>query len=130
MEEKIIELIEVVKNNSSSDNIIIICTTISCLVALVSLIISIYLCFIQTKDRLIRKKVLGYVYNYYAPAYEVEKLPTTKQIQSELRCLFISKKDVFDTLVSLNNDGAIQAVGDLETTQETIRWKPNTKYSK
>lgn len=130
MDEQIIQLIEVIKENNSSNNIILICTIISSVIAAISLFISLSIFFLQLKDRLLKKKVLGYVYRFFAPTYMVDNLPSTKQIEDELKCILFSKKDIFDTLIELNKENFISAVGDLSTDLPNIRWKPNTIYHK
>lgn len=130
MEEKIIELINVIKESSSDNNITLICTIISCIVALGSLAISIYIGFLQFKDRLLRKKVIGFVYSYFAPTYMVDKLPSTNDIQNKLKSIIFSKQDIFDTIIELNKENIIHAVGDLSTDLENLKWKPHTIYFK
>lgn len=130
MEEQILQLIEVIKENNSSNNIILICTIISSVIAVISLFISLSIFFLQLKDRLLKKKVLGYVYRFFAPTYMVDNLPGTKQIEDELKCILFSKKDIFDTLIELNKENFISAVGDLSTDLPNIKWKPNTIYHK
>ena len=130
MDEQIIQLIEVIKENNSSNNIILICTIISSVIAAISLFISLSIFLLQLKDRLLKKKVLGYVYRFFAPTYMVDNLPSTKQIEDELKCILFSKKDIFDTLIELNKENFISAVGDLSTDLPNIRWKPNTIYHK
>lgn len=130
MEEKIIELIEVLKDTNSSNNIVLVCTIVSCVIAVISLIISLFIFFLQIKDRLLKKKVLGYVYRYFAPTYMVDNLPSTQQIENDLKNVLFSKKDIFDTLIELNKENFISAVGDLSTDLPNIKWKPNTIYHK
>lgn len=130
MEYKIIELIEVLKDTNTSNNIILICTIISCVVAMLSLFISLLVFFLQLKDRLLKKKVLGYVYKYFAPEYIIDKLPSTKKIKSDLKNILFSEKDIFDTLIDLNKENFISAVGDLSTNLADIKWKPNAIYHK
>ena len=130
MEEQILQLIEVIKENNSSNNIILICTIISSIIAVISLFISLSIFFLQLKDRFLKKKVLGYVYRFFAPTYMVDNLPSTKQIEDELKCILFSKKDIFDTLIELNKENFISAVGDLSTDLPNIKWKPNTIYHK
>ena len=130
MEEKILELIEVIKNSYVDNNIVLICTIISCVIALVSLLISIYLGFLQFKDRLLKKKVLGYIYRYYAPTYIVTNLPTTSQIEKELKSILFSKQDIFDTLIELNKENMIQAVSSLDTDLPNVKWKPKMNFAK
>lgn len=130
MEEKIVELIETMKSSSADNNIVLICTIVSCGIALISLIISLYLGFLQFKDRLLKKKVLGYIYRYYAPTYVVTHLPTTSQIENELKNIIFSKQDIFDTLIELNNENMIEAVSSLDTDLPNVRWKPHMIFSK
>lgn len=130
MEEKILELIEVIKNSYVDNNIVLICTIISCVIALVSLLISIYLGFLQFKDRLLKKKVLGYIYRYYAPTYIVTNLPTTSQIEKELKNILFSKQDIFDTLIELNKENMIEAVSSLDTDLPNVKWKPKMNFAK
>lgn len=130
MEEKILELIEVIKNSYVDNNIVLICTIISCVIALVSLLISIYLGFLQFKDRLLNKKVLGYIYRYYAPTYIVTNLPTTSQIEKELKSILFSKQDIFDTLIELNKENMIEAVSSLDTDLPNVKWKPKMNFAK
>lgn len=130
MEEKILELIEVIKNSYVDNNIVLICTIISCVIALVSLLISIYLGFLQFKDRLLKKKVLGYIYRYYAPTYIVTNLPTTSQIEKELKSILFSKQDIFDTLIELNKENMIEAVSSLDTDLPNVKWKPKMNFAK
>lgn len=130
MEEKILELIEVIKNSYVDNNIVLICTIISCVIALASLLISIYLGFLQFKDRLLKKKVLGYIYRYYAPTYIVTNLPTTLQIEKELKNILFSKQDIFDTLIELNKENMIEAVSSLDTDLPNVKWKPKMNFAK
>lgn len=130
MEQQIIQLIEAIKESNSSNNIILICTIISSVIAAISLFISLSIFFLQLKDRLLKKKVLGYVYSFFAPTYTIDKLPSTKQIENDLKCILFSKKDIFDTLIELNKEIFIYAVGDLSTDLSNIKWKPNTIYHK
>lgn len=130
MEEKIVELIETIKNSNTDNNIVLVCTIISCAIALISLIISLYLGFLQFKDRLLKKKVLGYIYRYYAPTYVVTHLPTTSQIENELKSIIFSKQDIFDTLIELNKENMIEAVSSLDTDLSNVRWKPHMIFSK
>lgn len=130
MEEKFLELIEVIKNSYVDNNIVLICTIISCVIALVSLLISIYLGFLQFKDRLLKKKVLGYIYRYYAPTYIVTNLPTTSQIEKELKSILFSKQDIFDTLIELNKENMIEAVSSLDTDLPNVKWKPKMNFAK
>ena len=128
MEEQILQLIEVIKESNSSNNIVLICTIISSFIAIVSLLISLFIFFLQIKDRLLKKKILGFVYSYFAPTYMVDKLPSTEQIENDLKCIIFSKKDIFNTLIELNKENFISAVGDLSTNLPNIKWKPNTIY--
>lgn len=128
--KKILELIEVIKNSYVDNNIVLICTIISCVIALVSLLISIYLGFLQFKDRLLKKKVLGHIYRYYAPTYIVTNLPTTSQIEKELKNILFSKQDIFDTLIELNKKNMIEAVSSLDTTLPNVKWKPKMNFAK
>lgn len=130
MEDKIIELIEILKDTNSTDNIVLVCTIISCVIAVISLLISLFIFFLQIKDRLLKKKVLGYIYRYFASTYMVDNLPSTQQIENDLKNILFSKKDVFDTLIELNKENFISAVGDLSTDLPNIKWKPNTIYHK
>lgn len=130
MEEQIMKLIEVIKESNSSNNIILVCTIISSVIAIVSLIISLFIFFIQIKDRMLKKKVLGYVYSYFAPTYMVDKLPSTQQIENDLKSIIFSKKDIFNTIIELNKENFISAVGDLSTNLPNIKWKPHTIYHK
>ena len=130
MEEKIIELINAIKDSYTGNNIVLICTVVSCLIALISLIISIYLGFLQFKDRLVKKRVLGYIYRYYAPTYIVTNLPTTSQIENELGNIFFSKQDIFDTLIELNKENMIEAVSDLNTDLPNVKWKTHMIFAK
>lgn len=130
MEEKIIQLIEVIKESNSSNNIILVCTIVSSVIAIISLLISLFIFFLQIKDRLLKKKILGYIYRYFAPTYMVDRLPSTQQIENDLKCLIFSKKDIFDTLIELNKENFISAVGDLSTNLPNIKWKPNMIYHK
>lgn len=54
MEGKVLKLIEAIENSSADNNIIIICTVISCAIALMSLLISLYLGYLQFKDSLLK----------------------------------------------------------------------------
>ena len=130
MEEKILELIGAIENSNADDNIVIVCTVISCTIALISLIISLYLVFLQFKDRLLKKKVLGYIYRYYAPTYIVTNLPTTMQIENDLKNIIFSKQDIFDTLIELNKENMIEAVSSLDTDLPNVKWKPNMIFAK
>lgn len=130
MEEQIMKLIEVIKESNSSNNIILVCTIISSVIAIVSLIISLFIFFIQIKDRMLKKKVLGYVYSYFAPTYMVDKLPSTQQIENDLKSIIFSKKDIFNTIIELNKENFISAVGDLSTNLPNLKWKPQTIYHK
>ena len=130
MEEKVLKLIETIENSSADNNIVIICTVISCVIALMSLLISLYLGYLQFKDRLLKKKVLGYIYRYYAPTYIVTNLPTTMQIENALKNIIFSKQDIFDTLIELNTENMIQAVSNLDTELPNVKWKPNMVFAK
>ena len=130
MEEKVLKLIETIENSSADNNIVIICTVISCVIALMSLLISLYLGYLQFKDRLLKKKVLGYIYRYYAPTYIVTNLPTTMQIENALKNIIFSKQDIFDTLIELNKENMIQAVSNLDTELPNVKWKPNMVFAK
>lgn len=130
MEEKIIELIETIKNSNTNNNVILICTIISCGIALISLLISLYFGFLQFKDRLLKKKVLGYIYRYYAPIYSVANLPTTSQIEKKLKNIIFSKQDIFDTLIELNKENMIEAVSSLNTNLSNVKWKPKMNFAK
>lgn len=130
MEEKVLKLIETIENSSADNNIVIICTVISCAIALMSLFISLYLGYLQFKDRLLKKKVLGYIYRYYASTYIVTNLPTTMQIENDLKNIIFSKQDIFDTLIELNKENMIQAVSDLDTDLPNVKWKPNMVFAK
>lgn len=130
MEDKIIELIEILKDTNSTNNIVLVCTIISCVIAIISLLISLFIFFLQIKDRLLKKKVLGYIYRYFAPTYKEDNLPSTQQIENDLKNILFSKKDVFDTLIGLNKENFISVVGDLSTDLLNIKWKPNTIYHK
>ena len=128
MKRDCIRLIEYLTQNDSNDEVIVICTIISVIIALISLLISLYLGFLQFKDRLARKKVLGYIYNYYSPTYVFDKLPTTKMIKKDLKNIFISEDFIFSTLIELNKENIIEAVADLNTDMENIKWKPNLVF--
>ena len=130
MEEKVLKLIETIENSSADNNIVIICTVISCVIALMSLLISLYVGYLQFKDRLLKKKVLGYIYRYYAPTYIVTNLPTTMQIENDLKNIIFSKQDIFDTLIELNKENMIQAVSNLDTELPNVKWKPNMVFAK
>ncbi len=128
METKIMELIDVIKNSYTTNNIVLACTIISSLISVASLIISIIILFLQIKDRLLRKRVMGYVYQFYAPTYIVTQLPCTKQIEEELKNLIFTEKDIFNTIIELNKENIISAVGDTNTDLINLKWKPNTNY--
>lgn len=128
MATKIMELIDAIKNSYTTNNIVLACTIISSLISVASLIISIIILFLQIKDRLLRKRVMGYVYQFYAPAYIVTQLPCTKQIEEELKNLIFTKKDIFNTIIELNKENIISAVGDTNTNLISLKWKPNTIY--
>lgn len=130
MNENIDKLIDAIKYSNSSNNIVLTCTVISCLIALISLIISLIVLFLQLKDRLLRKKVMGYIYQFFAPTYIVTQLPTTKKIIKELKTILFSEKDIFDTIIVLNKENIISAVGDTCTNLPDLKWKPNTNYYK
>lgn len=130
MEDKIIELIETINNSNSQNFVIVICSVISCFVAVLSVIISIYLGYIQYKDKYIRKKVLGFIYKYYKPVYVITELPTTKMIKKSLKNILISEKDVFDTLIILNKEKLIEAVSDTNTDLDNVQWKPHMIFYK
>ena len=130
MEEKIIELIETIKNSNTNNNIILICTIISCGIALTSLLISLYFGFLQFKDRLLKKKVLGYIYRYYAPTYSITNLPTTSQIEEEIKNIIFTKQDIFDTLIELNKENMIEAISNLDTDLPNVKWKPKMNFAK
>lgn len=130
MEEKIIELIETIKNSNTNNNIILICTIISCGIALTSLLISLYFGFLQFKDRLLKKKVLGYIYRYYAPTYSITNLPTTSQIEEEIKNIIFTKQDIFDALIELNKENMIEAVSNLDTDLPNVKWKPKMNFAK
>lgn len=128
MDDKMSDLIDALLSNNANNNVLLICTILTCIIALVSVLISLSLFFLQLKDRLLKRKVLGYIYEYFAPLYIVDKLPTTIQIQNDLKCIFFTKKDVFNMIIELNKENLITAVGDLSTSLENIKWKPNTIY--
>lgn len=129
MEDKVIKLIEVFQQSISSNNIILICTIVSCIIAVFSLIVSGYLWFLQFKDRFLRKKVLGYIYSFYAPTYSFEQLPTTTKIIKEICSFIFKEKDVFNTLIELNKENVNEAVADLSTTLSNVRWKPHMIFA-
>ncbi|MBD9105379.1 hypothetical protein EGW03_02790 [bacterium] len=128
MEEQIIELIKVIEKTINNDNIILNCTVISCVIALLSLLISLIIFWLQIKDRILRKKVLGYIYKYFAPTYITDTLPTTNMIEQDLKSIFFSEKEIFDTLIYLNKENFINAVGDASTILSEVKWKPNMVY--
>lgn len=130
MENKIGELINIIKETNSNNNIILVCTIVSCFIALLTVIISIYIFLLQIKDRVLTKMVLGYIYSYFSPAYTIDKLPTTDNIQKNLKSVIFSKKDIFNTIIYLNKENLIEAVGDLSTNLQKLKWKPNVKYWK
>ncbi len=130
MENKIGELINIIKETNSNNNIILVCTIVSCFIALLTVIISIYIFLLQIKDRVLTKMVLGYIYSYFSPAYTIDKLPTTDNIQKNLKSVIFSKKDILDTIIYLNKENLIEAVGDLSTNLQKLKWKPNVKYWK
>lgn len=92
--------------------------------------ISLYVFLLQTKDRILTKKVLSYIYSYFSPTYTTDKLPTTDKIQKNLKSIIFSKQDIFDTILQLNKENLIEAVGDLSTNLQKLKWKPNVKYWK
>lgn len=128
MEEKIIELIITLKDINSSDDIALACTIVSCVIAVISLLVSLSIFFLQIKDRVLKKRVLGYIYQYFAPEYKADDLPTTQQIENDLKNIFFWKKDIFDTVIELNKEKLISAVGDSSSNLPNIKWKPNTIY--
>lgn len=130
MEERIIELIKVIEKTINNDNIILNCTVISCVIALLSLLISLIIFWLQIKDRILRKKVLGYIYKYFAPTYIDDALPTTNMIEQDLKNIFFSEKEIFDTLIYLNKENFINVVGDDSTILSEVKWKPNMVYHK
>lgn len=121
---KFIQLVEIAEDCNPSNDII------SSVIAIVSLLISLFIFFLQIKDRLLKRKVLGYIYRYFEPVYTVDKLPSTQQIENDLKSLLFSKKDIFSTLIELNKENFINAVGDLSTDLPNIKWKPNMIYHK
>lgn len=126
---KIVELIKVLKDTNSSNNIVIICTIISCIISLVALGISLYLAYTQIKEKMLKKKITGYIYSFFAPTYLITKLPSTKQIIDSNKNLWFSENDIFNTIVELNNQGLIEACGDLNTQLNELKWKPHTIYT-
>ncbi len=130
MNENIDKLIDAIKYSNSTNNVILVCTIISCIIAIISLIISLVILYLQIKDRLLRKKVTGYIYSFFAPTYIVTQLPTTQQIIKELKTILFNEKDIFDTIIELNKENIISAVGDTCTTLTNLKWKPNTNYYK
>lgn len=130
MNENIDKLINAIKYSNSTDNVILVCTIISCIIAIISLIISLFVLYLQIKDRLLRKNVMGYIYSFFAPTYIVTQLPTTQQITKELKTILFTKKDIFNTIIELNKENIISAVGDTCTTLPNLKWKLNTNYYK
>lgn len=126
---KIVELINVLKETNSSNNIVIVCTIVSCLISFVALGISLYLAYTQIKEKILRKKVTGYIYSFFAPTYLINNLPSTKQIIDNNKGIFLSETDIFNTIIELNNQGLIQACGDLSTQLYELKWKPHTIYN-
>lgn len=126
--EQLIELIKQIEESNSSNNVILSCTIITSVIALFSLIISMLVFYIQLKDRILRKKVLGYIYQYFAPTYTINNIPSTKQIKKELKNILFSEKDIFDIIIELNKEGVIVAVGNTDTILPDVKWKPNTIY--
>lgn len=98
MNENIDKLINAIKYSNSTDNVILVCTIISCIIAIISLIISLFVLYLQIKDRLLRKSVMGYIYSFFAPTYIVTQLPTTQQIIKELKTILFNEKDIFATI--------------------------------
>lgn len=130
MNENIDKLINAIKYSNSTDNVILVCTIISCIIAIISLIISLFVLYLQIKDRLLKKNVMGYIYSFFAPTYIVTQLPTTQQITKELKTILFTEKDIFNTIIELNKENIISAVGDTCTTLPNLKWKPNTNYYK
>ena len=127
---EISELIEIIKETNSSNNIIIVCTIISCIISVIALAISLYLGYTQIKEKLIRKKVTGYIYSFFAPIYSVTKLPSTQRIIEDNKNIIFSESDIFNTIIELNNLGLIEAVGDTMTGLNQLKWKPHTIYNR
>lgn len=65
MNENIDKLIDAIKYSNSTNNVILACTIISCIIAIISLIISLVILYLQIKDRLLRKKAIGYLYSFF-----------------------------------------------------------------
>lgn len=126
---KIVELINVLKDANSSNCIVIICTIISCVISILALGISLYLAYTQVKEKMIRKKVTGYIYSFFAPTYMIDRLPSTKQIINENKNFWFSETDIFNTIIELNNQGLIEACGDTSTQLNELKWKPHTIYT-
>ncbi len=124
------ELIENIKEYFTYDKGTVIWNATACLIAGISLIISFYLAGTQFKDRLLRKKVLGYIYSFYQPVYIVDNLPSTFKIKKDIKCLLFNEQDVFDTLIELNKENLIEAVSDAETDLLNVKWKPNMNFAK
>ena len=124
----IVELIKVLKDSNSSNNIVIICTIISCFIFILALGISLYFAYTQIKEKMLRKIVVGYIYSFFAPSYQIDKLPSTKEIVQKSKNFWFSETDIFNTIIELNNQGLIEACGDLLTQLNELKWKPNTIY--
>lgn len=130
MEELLKELIEVVKQSYNGTDYTFIFNVITSIIALISLVISLYVLFVQVKEKMLKKKVLGYIYSYYAPTYIANNLPTTEKVLKELKNVLFTKTDIFNTLVDLNKDGLIQAVATLDDDLNNVRWKPHMNFAK
>lgn len=129
LNNKIVELINVLKDTNSSNSIIIVCTIISCIISFVALGISLYLAYTQIKEKMLKKKITGYIYSFFAPSYLIERLPSTEQIIKGNKSFWFSKTDIFNTIIELNNQGLIEACGDLSTQLNELKWKPHTIYN-
>lgn len=69
MNENIDKLINAIKYSNLTDNVILVCTIVSCIIAIISLIISLFVLYLQIRDRLLRKNVMGYIYFFCSNIY-------------------------------------------------------------
>lgn len=100
---KIVEIINVLKETNSSNGIEIICTIISCFISIIALGISLYLAYIQIKEKMLKKKITGYIYSFFAPSYIIDRLPSTEQIINENKNFCFSETDIFNTIIELKH---------------------------
>ena len=65
----------------------------------------------EPNEKMLKKKITGYIYSFFAPSYLIERLPSTEQIIKGNKSFWFSKTDIFNTIIELNNQGLIEACG-------------------